>query len=644
MELTNYSEYFRFLRVMGKSVQATRTLSAFAALIGVLVTVGWVLRNESLIRLSPSLAPMVLNTALCLLSNGASVLLLTVNHLAARRASILLLSCTALIAILTLLEYAVGFGFGIDFMVGDASLGSPNPYTGRMSLMTSFCFLITSSCLLAYALKLPDRKWLPQYAMLFTFLIAVLGLTSIILDAQHYYSHVTTMALHTTIGFIMLCLAYFGLRANEGLAALVLSKTLAGKLTRSILIPLAILYPILSVIRLWGEKAGFYNAAGGTAFMMVAGLGLFIIITFISAQMVARLDREKEQYKKFFKLSTEMLVIASNDGYIKLASESFSKVLGYTPDEVLGNSYLSFIHLQDHASVKVQLEKLGRGEVINAFPLRLVTRAGQTKHFLWSVTPEVETGNLYAAGHDVTEIKEAEQVRALAEKLSHQNKQLASFAHIVSHNLRSPVGNLSALLNLYKIGGTADERDFIMEKFERVAEHLSTTLNDLVETLRIKEDVGQAREFIQFDDVLNKTREILTGQIMEANASITFRFQQPEINFPRIYLESIFLNLLSNAIKYRSSNRLLKVHFETLMINNSVALTVEDNGQGIDLSRHGDKLFGFYKAFHQGKDSKGMGLFLTKTQVEAMGGNISAESEVDKGTVFTIVFGKANNR
>ena len=55
-----------------------------------------------------------------------------------------------------------------------------------------------------------------------------------------------------------------------------------------------------------------------------------------------------------------MLVIASNDGYIKLASESFSKVLGYTPDEVLGNSYLSFIHLQDHASVKVQLEKLGR--------------------------------------------------------------------------------------------------------------------------------------------------------------------------------------------------------------------------------------------------------------------------------------------
>ena len=102
-------------------------------------------------------------------------------------------------------------------------------------------------------------------------------------------------------------------------------------------------------------------------------------------------------------------------------------------------------------------------------------------------------------------------MRALAEKLSHQNKQLASFAHIVSHNFAIARWQPGALLNLYKIGGTADERDFIMEKFERVAEHLSTTLNDLVETLRIKEDVGQAREFIQFDDVLNKTREILTG-------------------------------------------------------------------------------------------------------------------------------------
>jgi signal transduction histidine kinase len=73
-------------------------------------------------------------------------------------------------------------------------------------------------------------------------------------------------------------------------------------------------------------------------------------------------------------------------------------------------------------------------------------------------------------------------------------------------------------------------------------------------------------------------------------------------------------------------------------VNNMIVLTFKDNGIGIDLERNRDKIFGLYQRFHNYSDSKGLGLYLVKSQVESMGGTISVESEVDKGTTFTIIF------
>jgi signal transduction histidine kinase len=67
-------------------------------------------------------------------------------------------------------------------------------------------------------------------------------------------------------------------------------------------------------------------------------------------------------------------------------------------------------------------------------------------------------------------------------------------------------------------------------------------------------------------------------------------------------------------------------------------MTVRDNGLGIDLKKHGHNIFGLHKTFHPNPEAKGIGLFLTKTQVENMGGTIVVESEVGRGTVFTITF------
>jgi signal transduction histidine kinase len=96
------------------------------------------------------------------------------------------------------------------------------------------------------------------------------------------------------------------------------------------------------------------------------------------------------------------------------------------------------------------------------------------------------------------------------------------------------------------------------------------------------------------------------------------------------------LNLISNSIKYCSKNGNSYVHLSTIINDNYTILIVEDNGLGIDLERNGSKLFGMYKTFHKHEDARGVGLFITKNQIEAMGGKVEVISEVNKGTTFKV--------
>ncbi|TVZ16800.1 PAS domain-containing sensor histidine kinase [Maribacter sp. MAR_2009_72] len=222
-------------------------------------------------------------------------------------------------------------------------------------------------------------------------------------------------------------------------------------------------------------------------------------------------------------------------------------------------------------------------------------------------------------------------------KLTARNKQLAEFNHITSHNLRSPVSNLNALLSMFKDPTYEDLKEELFQKFEIVIDHLTLTLDTLVESLKVKHEANKSIQKLSFDETLNKTKEILAAEIIQTNAIIKCNFTNvPKIVYNQIYLESIFLNLIGNAIKYKSKDRVPEIEIESKEANGKVHLSFKDNGIGIDLKQHGDKLFGLNKVFHRHPDAKGIGLFLTKAQVEAMGGTISAQSEVNVGSTFTV--------
>jgi PAS domain S-box-containing protein len=236
-------------------------------------------------------------------------------------------------------------------------------------------------------------------------------------------------------------------------------------------------------------------------------------------------------------------------------------------------------------------------------------------------------------------LKQKLQLEEFNLHLENKNRQLSNFAHIASHNLRAPASNLMILKDLYKESADLEEQDMLFSKVETVIIRLNDTLNELIQSVKIQGDKYIKHDAIDFKSIFNRTLEILDNQILGLKPIVTSDFSEaPIIEYPKIYMESIMLNLLSNSIKYSSPDRIAMIHFCTTVKNNEIILIARDNGLGIDLQKHGHKIFGLNNTFHEHLDANGVGLFMIKTQIEAIGGSITVESEVDEGSTFKIIF------
>ena len=230
-----------------------------------------------------------------------------------------------------------------------------------------------------------------------------------------------------------------------------------------------------------------------------------------------------------------------------------------------------------------------------------------------------------------------EELVTLNQALENQTNQLQEFAYISSHNLRSPAGNIRALLDFYHNDPTKENFKIVLEKLDVVSEDLLDTINDLADVVKIKNEISQDITKISLSKLIAKTEHSLSQQINDTLAVIEIDLNGIEhIEASKTYMESIILNLTSNALKYSQKNVPPQIRISASQDETSLILKVEDNGLGIDMNLHGSKLFGLRKTFHKNKDSRGVGLFITKAQVEAMQGTIYANSEPNKGTTFYI--------
>ncbi|MEP2771010.1 MAG: PAS domain-containing protein [Fulvivirga sp.] len=250
-------------------------------------------------------------------------------------------------------------------------------------------------------------------------------------------------------------------------------------------------------------------------------------------------------------------------------------------------------------------------------------------------------GKVLSVVRDITKSKiDEKNLIKTTEELTNTNAELKQFAYITSHDLRAPVVNLDTLLQIYKSEEfTEEEKDEVLGKITSSIDQLKSTLNDLIQLVAVKDETKSELVEVKFEEIVNAITNSLETQISDARATIKKDFSEvPSVISKKTTVYSIIQNLISNAIKYKSDKPLEIIIKSINTEDGYTCLSVIDNGIGIDLKRHGDKLFGMYQRFHENKEGKGLGLYIIKSQIEALGGYIEVQSEIGEGTTFNVCF------
>ncbi|MEO9872891.1 PAS domain-containing protein [Ekhidna sp.] len=230
------------------------------------------------------------------------------------------------------------------------------------------------------------------------------------------------------------------------------------------------------------------------------------------------------------------------------------------------------------------------------------------------------------------------ELHKLFSKTIEQNQRLKDFSYITSHNFRSSVANLVGLLNI--IEDDPGNKEYF-DMLKATALKLNLAIDAINDLLNFEKDISMLeKEEVNLLDVVNDV--FLLNRKSATEKNIEFDVSIPNDLSLRIlpaYLQSILHNLITNAMKYGVTEDRRKITICAKKESKEVLLTVADEGRGIDLDRYRNKMFQLGSRFHADEESgHGMGLYMTKQQVEAINGRIEVESELNKGTKFKVYF------
>jgi len=371
-----------------------------------------------------------------------------------------------------------------------------------------------------------------------------------------------------------------------------------------------------------------------------------------------KLNEALNKLRSILAASTRVGILSTDsEGVIKSFNRGAENLLGYSAEEVVDKESPLTFHLKKelHSRGKKLMNKSGEAvddfEILTRFVRQtkfetkewvLMRKDGATFPAQLTITEIVgkdgELNGYLGIVSDITELKQREnELKHLLEMNKEQNERLLNFAHIVSHNLKGHASNFSMIMGLLEAEKDPQEILQYVKMLRMASNNLDETVKNLIQVVETSKKPKEAYKSVHMMEALEKAKSSLSAIIKSAGVKVQIDVDSGEeiVAIPA-YLESIFHNLLSNAIKYRSGSRKAVVRIKVSATKQYRVISFEDNGLGIDMEKHGDKLFGMYKTFHGNEDARGVGLFITKKQVEAMGGYIEVESEPEKGSVFRV--------
>ncbi|WP_347069260.1 PAS domain S-box protein [Flavobacterium sp. WV_118_3] len=378
-----------------------------------------------------------------------------------------------------------------------------------------------------------------------------------------------------------------------------------------------------------------------------------VIITDITNRM--KIEEEvrinEQKFNQAFLHSGLGMALVDTEGHCIDVNKTLTKMLGYDLSEMTRMSCCEYTHPDDMLLVEENIKKLKSLESASfTIKKRYIHKEG---HYIWCLLTmstvfnqqgspvffiaQVQDITLYSK-YVQTLQRNNRQLEIATIDLETKLRQLEEFNQIVAHNLRGPAGNIQMLVAEIEHADNEADRKECLQLLQSSSDGLIAIMEELIEILEVRGSKSLPFEECNFERLYKKTIQQFSAEIYAKSAVIETNFEINAISYSRIYLESILHNLIGNALKYTIPGRKPHIYIRSYVEEGKSCLSVCDNGVGIDLERHGAHIFKFRKTFHTGYDSKGIGLFMTRHQIESLGGRIYVESEPDKGSTFYIQF------
>ncbi|MCH8330779.1 MAG: PAS domain-containing sensor histidine kinase [Bacteroidetes bacterium] len=339
--------------------------------------------------------------------------------------------------------------------------------------------------------------------------------------------------------------------------------------------------------------------------------------------------------KSVFRSIVDMLIVLKPDFTIYQVNDKVCEILGFEKKVLIGKPLAALLTEESQLVLKNYRPFLNKNGFFNNLEQDIITTEGKiipitsSCSYLYDQNKEI-TGVLYVL-KDISNLKKTEKLLKL------RNEELNTFVYKASHDLKSPLASTGGLLNLATLAADNPiEIRYYLGLMNKSIKRMDYILNELLEFTKISQGTINHTD-IEFnnlvDDIILSMSHIDDFELIEFDIEVN---QYTKFVNDESIMRSILLNLIQNSVKYKRQDLdKPKVKITITIDEDEAVLIVEDNGQGMSE----EVVANIFKMFYRGNefsDGTGLGLYIVKTGVEKIHGEIEVDSTLDVGSVFTI--------
>lgn len=349
-------------------------------------------------------------------------------------------------------------------------------------------------------------------------------------------------------------------------------------------------------------------------------------------------ERLRAERKKYVDIIANMnlgLIEVDTEERIQMVNQSFCTMSGFAEEELVGQKASTVLSVQNREVIE-QKNARRLENISDSYELEVKHKSGTIRHWLISGAPRYdESGTVIGSigiHLDITEQKQLQlQKEQLLGELQLSNKELQEYAHIVSHDLKSPLRSINTLVSWLKedYAEVLDENGIRqLQMMQEKVESMDKLISGILRYSSIGRKTSEKTQ-VDCQKIVENIKEII---FVPDHVRISIVNPLPIIVADKTKIHQLFQNLLSNAVSHIEKKQGL-VTIASQDLGLYWQFSISDNGVGISKEYH-EKIFKVFQSLSTNQQSTGIGLSIVKKIVDVYQGTIWLESEVGRGTTF----------